>query len=86
MCACVWVGGCVGVGWVGGWWVGVCVLVCDCVLVCVCVCGGGWVDGCGLGGWVGVTSFPDHFRHTGKNWSGEWPIPFSFPVVAKIVT
>ena len=26
------------------------------------------------------------FRHTGKKWSGEWPIPFLLPAVAKIVT
>ena len=24
-------------------------------------------------------SFPDHFSPHGKNWSGERPIPFSFP-------
>ena len=86
MRVCGWVGVWVWDGWVGGG----CVCVCSCVTVClcvyVCVGVGGWVDGCGLGGWVGVISFPDHFRHTGKNWSGEWPIPFSFPVVAKIVT
>ena len=33
-----------------------------------------------------LVSFPDHFSPHGKNWSGERPIPFSFPAVAKIVT
>ena len=33
-----------------------------------------------------IVSFPDHFSPHGKNWSGERPIPFSFPAVAKIVT
>ena len=28
----------------------------------------------------------DHFSPHVKNWSGERPIPFSFPAVAKIVT
>jgi len=30
-------------------------------------------------------SFPDHFLPHGKNWSGERPIPFSFPAIARIV-
>ena len=33
-----------------------------------------------------LVSFPDYFSPHGKNWSGERPIPFSFPVVAKIET
>ena len=33
-----------------------------------------------------VVSFPDHFSPHRKNWSGEQPIPLSFPAVAKIVT
>jgi len=38
------------------------------------------------GGEAEVVSFPDHFSPHGKNSSGERPIPFSFPTVAKIVT
>ena len=37
-------------------------------------------------GRVYLVSFPDHFSPHGKNWSGEQPIPFSFPAVAKYVT
>ena len=38
--------------------------------------------------WVGgeLVSFPDHFLPHGKNWSGERPIRFLFPAIAKIVT
>jgi len=36
--------------------------------------------------YIDVVSVPDHFSPHGKNWSGERPIPFSFPAVAKIVT
>ena len=28
---------------------------------------------------LGLVSFPDHFSPHGKNWSGEPPLPFSFP-------
>jgi len=31
-----------------------------------------------------IVSFPDHFSPHGKNWSGERPIPFSFPAIAKL--